>query len=65
MVGAATPNDSTSEIGIGAGRRIDKSEDRDSNSGHVEGLICDVIAISAMSRGRWGRSFNSSGVLPE
>ena len=38
VVGAGTPKDSTSDTGIGAGRRMDKCGGRDSNSGHAEGF---------------------------
>ena len=65
MVGAATPNDLISEFGIGAGSRIDKCRDRDSNRGHVEGFKWDVTAMSTVSRGKYGNRFNNSGVLPE
>ena len=52
VVGAGTPKDSTSDIGIGAGRRMDKWGGRDSNSGHVEGLNLDVNAMSAVWEGK-------------
>ena len=52
VVGAGTPKDSTSDIGIGAGRRMDKCGGRDCKSGQVEGLNRDVNAMSAVWEGR-------------
>ena len=39
VVGAGTPNVRASELGIGAGRSIERAGDRPSNIAHVDGFI--------------------------
>ena len=52
IVGAGRPKASSSEIGIGAGRRMERADGREEKSGHVEGDVCDVMAMSGRAEGR-------------
>lgn len=46
VVGAGSPKDWTSDVGIGAGRRIERWAGREKKSGQVAGWLCDVTAMS-------------------
>ena len=52
IVGAGRPKTSYSDIGIGAGRRMERAEGREEKSGHVEGDVWDVMAMSGRAEGR-------------
>lgn len=65
VVGALTPNDTDSGIGIGAGSRMHDSGARERNRGHVDGVVWDVRAKRVVLEGMWGSRLMSSGVLAE
>jgi len=65
VVGAATPNETFSDVGIGAGRSIDNPRERERKSGHVEGVKEEVSAISGKSVEICCKNDKSSGVRPE
>ena len=48
VVGAASPNETVSETGIGAGRRMQFEAGRLLNKGQVEGWMWEVMAIRGM-----------------
>jgi hypothetical protein len=64
VVGADTPNVSSSDSGIGAARRM--AEGLFARRGQVDaGPGWPVSAIMVMSLGRWVERVRSSGVVPE
>lgn len=65
VVGAATPKEVVSDVGIGAGSNIDNPRGCRGKSGHVEGVKCEVNAMSGNFAGVCCKSAISSGVLPE
>lgn len=65
MVGAGRPNESFSEMGIGAGRSMERAEGRVEKRGQVDGLVWDVMAMRGRAEGRWAIRERSSEVRPE
>ena len=65
MVGAGRPKEEVSEMGMGAGRRMEWEEGRMLNSGQFDGVVCDVMAMRGRVEGRWEIRERSSVVRPE
>lgn len=65
VVGAGRPKESVSEVGIGAGSRMQRGEARVRNKGQVEGWVCDVMAMRGRAEGRCDIRARSSEVRPE
>ena len=65
LVGAGTPNATTSEMGIGAGSKMQLQEGRLANRGQFEVFECDEIAINCNSDGMYSSIEINSDVRPE
>jgi len=65
VVGAGRPKDCTSDVGMGAGRRIERWAGRAEKRGQVDGWVWEVNTIKGRLRLRCGMRERSSGVRPE
>ena len=65
VVGAGSPKERVSDVCIGAGRRIQFDAGRSSNSGQVDGCVCEVITMRGREDRRCGKRVISSEVRPE
>lgn len=64
IVGALTPKLASSLAGMGAGSRMPVEGDRSTKRGHMEGEVCEDMAMMGVVAGMWGSKLSSSGVLP-
>lgn len=65
LVGAQTPNETSSGSWMGEGSRIVLALLEPASSGHDDGCLYAVITITDVVGGKCGRTSSSSDVLPE
>ena len=65
VVGAGRPNETVSDVGIGAGSKMQFEDGRLLKRGQVEGWMWEVITRSGSEERRCGRRESSSVVRPE